>query len=150
MGGTKRRFEYLGEKNGAIIVDDYAHHPKEIQATLQATRQWYAGKRIIAVFQPHTYSRTKILLSDFAKSFDTADVVVLTDIYASARESDTRDITGETLVSHVREHHNSVVYAKTKDAVFATLAKLSITNDVILFMGAGDIYTWGKEYLNNK
>lgn len=150
FGGTRRRFEELGLSHGAIIVDDYAHHPKEVQATLAAAKEWYVGKRIIAVFQPHTYSRTKMFMSDFATSFANADVVVLTDIYASARENDTLSITGETLFSMALKHHNTVIYAKAKESVFERLDELITTNDVILFMGAGDIYTWGRDYLNDK
>lgn len=147
FGGTRRRFEYLGEHNGVIIVDDYAHHPAEIQATLQAATQWYAGKRIIAVFQPHTYSRTKMLLTEFSKSFQNADLLILTDIYASAREKDALDISGETLVDETRKYKNDVFYAQTKVDVFTRLDTVCTPMDVILFMGAGDIYTWGREYL---
>ncbi|MEK7060684.1 MAG: UDP-N-acetylmuramate--L-alanine ligase [Patescibacteria group bacterium] len=150
FGGTRRRFEYLGEKNGVIIVDDYAHHPAEIQATLKGAKEWYTGKRIIAVFQPHTYSRTKMFLTEFSKSFRDADRVLLTDIYASAREGQTLGLTGESLFSETIKRHNNVSFGKTKEDVFHTLDDLILPNDVIIFMGAGDIYTWGRDYLNDK
>lgn len=147
FGGTRRRFEYLGDKNGAIIVDDYAHHPREIQATLKGAKEWYKDRRIIAVFQPHTYSRTNMLLSEFSKSFQDADVVLLTDIYPSAREKDTLGLTGQTLVAQTVKHHSNVCYGQTKEDVLAKLDDIISPNDVIIFMGAGDIYTWGREYL---
>lgn len=150
FGGTRRRFEYLGEKNKAIIIDDYAHHPAEIQATLKGAKEWYKGKRIIAVFQPHTYSRTNMLLKEFSKSFQDADVVVLTNIYASARETATHEISAESLVSETLKNHKAVLYGKTKQDVWKILDDLILPNDIIIFMGAGDIYTWGREYINTQ
>lgn len=150
FGGTRRRFEYLGEKNGAIVVDDYAHHPAEIQATLKAAKEWYKDRRIIAVFQPHTYSRTNMLLCEFSKSFQDADVVLLTDIYSSAREKETLGTTGQTLVAETVKHHSNVSYGKTKEDVLKKLEDFTTLNDVIIFMGAGDIYTWGRDYINGK
>jgi UDP-N-acetylmuramate--alanine ligase len=145
--GAKRRFEHIGYKNGISFYDDYAHHPKEIQATLSAARKWYPGRRIVAVFQPHTYSRTKKLLADFAQSFADSDAVVLTDIYASARENDTLGITGMTLVNEMKKYHDHVVYASGKIQLKDYIAKNSVKGDVIIFMGAGDIYSWEKELL---
>src|SRR3712207_5359505 len=90
FGGTNRRFEYKGTWRGVTIIDDYAHHPTEIRATISAARA-QAHQRLIVVFQPHTYSRTKAFLSDFAQALADADVVILSDIYA-ARETDTLGI----------------------------------------------------------
>lgn len=143
--GTKRRFEKMGERRGVTFIDDYAHHPAEIAATLAAARSWYPDRRIIVVFQPHTYSRTKALLAEFAKSFGDANLVLLTDIYASARESDTLGIDGTTLVAETVKQHGNVLYAKDKYAVASVLSKTLQDQDVVIFMGAGDIYNWGRE-----
>ena len=145
--GTKRRFEKLGEVAGALFYDDYAHHPHEIEATLAAARRWYPLHRIVAVFQPHTYSRTKALLPEFSRAFSGADMTILTDIYASARESDTLGISGKTLVEAVANRQKSVYYGKDPDGVSAVLAKELEKDDVVIFMGAGDVYTWEKDVM---
>jgi UDP-N-acetylmuramate--alanine ligase len=145
FGGAKRRFETIDIVDGVIYYDDYAHHPKEIEATLSAMRDWYPNDRLIVVFQPHTYSRTKILLADFGKAFTHSDITICADIYASAREHDTMGISGETLVSEIQKHQGHVVYAPTKDDILQTLRPLVHKRDRVVFMGAGNIYQWGKE-----
>ncbi len=156
FGGVKRRFEKIGEAPprglcpaGVLFYDDYAHHPKEIAATLAGIREWFPKRRIIAVFQPHTYSRTKALMSDFAKAFTKSDSVIITDIYASAREHETMGITGQSLVRETIHHHRDVHYAKDAGAVSETLEKILTPNDLVIFMGAGDIYVWEKEVIKN-
>lgn len=144
--GTKRRFEKLGETGGVTFYDDYAHHPAEIRATLAAARLWYPKERIIAVFQPHTYSRTKALLSEFAHAFADADTVILSDIYASAREHDTLGIDGSTLVAETAKHHPHVVYGKGYTEVATCLNKEARPGDIVICMGAGDIYMWVKAF----
>lgn len=148
--GTKRRFEKIGEMNGTVYYDDYAHHPAEIKATLAAAARWYPDRRIIAVFQPHTYSRTQALLGDFARSFQHATMVILTDIYASARESDTLGITGKTLVEETLKHHPAVTYGKDFSDVEKILSREAASGDIVIFMGAGDIYTWGRKIWKKK
>jgi UDP-N-acetylmuramate--alanine ligase len=143
--GTKRRFEKIAEEENRIYYDDYAHHPAEIKATLSAARMWYPDHNIVAVFQPHTYSRTKALLSEFARSFTDANMVLITDIYASAREHDTLGITAETLSSEVKTHHAQVVYTPGMLEIKESIAALPHTPTVVMFMGAGDIYGWEKE-----
>lgn len=143
--GTKRRFEKLGEARGVTFYDDYAHHPNEIAATLAAARGWYPGRRLAAVFQPHTYSRTKALLNDFAQSFKNADLVILTDIYASAREKETLGVTGKTLAEATLKYHRRVIYAESPDKILEILKNNCRSDDVVIFMGAGDIYRWGRE-----
>lgn len=138
--GTKRRFENIGEVGGASFYDDYAHHPAEVSATLRAARAWFPDRRIIAVFQPHTFSRTRALLSEFSRAFSDADIVVLTDIYASAREHDTLGIDGTTLVHEMAAHHAHVLYGKTWEEVAAHLQRELHAGDVVVCMGAGDIY----------
>lgn len=147
FGGAKRRFEKIGEKDGILYYDDYAHHPAEIRATLEAAREKFAKRRIIVIFQPHTYSRTKALMGEFARSFAEADVVILTDIYPSAREHDTMGITGQTLVSETKIHHKNVHFAQRKHEVQTLLAKRVRSGDVVFFMGAGDIGQWEKEII---
>lgn len=142
FGGTKRRFEKLGEANGVIYYDDYAHHPAEIAATLRAAKDWYPDKKIIAVFQPHTYSRTKALMANFSRAFSDADTVILADIYASARESDTLGITSKTLVEETLKYHRNVLYGSHIEEL---LQQELGSNDVVIFMGAGDIYNKGRE-----
>lgn len=145
--GTKRRFEKLKDANGIVWYDDYAHHPKEIAATLSAARSWYPKRRIVAVFQPHTYSRTKHLLTEFAGAFTDADAVVCTDIYASAREHDTLGITGQTLVDALRKQKNDVEYVQDIATLGAFLTGYTKSGDVVIFMGAGDIYAHGRAIL---
>lgn len=147
FGGTKRRFEKVGETDGVCVYDDYAHHPAEIAATLAAARAWYPNGRIIAVFQPHTYSRTKSLFSDFAKSFRDADVILITDIYASAREHETLEVSSQMLVGEIAKHQPHAVYTKNYDGTFGYLTKTLHQHDVIIFMGAGDIYGWSRKFL---
>lgn len=142
FGGTKRRFEKLTSSNGIAFYDDYAHHPTEIAATLKAARTWYPESKIVAVFQPHTYSRTKTLLARFGACFADADTVVLTEIYASAREHDTLGIDGTTLVSELSRQHKDVQYGKDNSGVTAILKDILSPGDVVVFMGAGDIYNW--------
>lgn len=147
FGGAKRRFELIGESRGMLFYDDYAHHPHEISATLEAARKWYPNHRITVVFQPHTYSRTKSLLTEFGKCFRWADDVVITDIYSSARETDTLGIDGMTLVSEIKKHRSNVQFTPTVEGVFRYLTKTRQAKDIIIFVGAGDIYTWEKEVM---
>ncbi len=146
--GTKRRFEKLGEVLGGIFYDDYAHHPHEIEATLAATRRWYPDNRIIAVFQPHTYSRTRALMSEFSRAFGGADLTIITDIYASARESDTLGISGHTLVDAIASRQQHVFFGKDAHGVAEILQRQMKTTDIVVCMGAGDIYTWEKDVMN--
>lgn len=133
--GTKRRLEKLGEVRGAIVYDDYAHHPREIEATIAAVREKHPKRRVIVVFQPHTYSRTKALLDSFRTALTKADVAIVTDIYASARE-----VQGEQGLAR----RLGGLYAPTKDDVSALLRKELKRGDVVVCMGAGDIYQWAR------
>ncbi len=144
--GASRRFEIIGEHKGITIIDDYAHHPKEIRATIDSAKDWYAKRRIVAVFQPHTYSRTEALLHEFSGSFDKADTIIITDIYPSAREK-IGNITSKLLIDNMNVNNNSIYYTPTKHDIFACLNRIIQEGDVILFMGAGDIGVWGREYV---
>jgi len=149
FGGTKRRFEKLESRRGVTFYDDYAHHPTEIAATLKAARVWYPSAKIVAVFQPHTYSRTKTLLARFGACFADANVVVLTDIYASAREQDSLGIDGTTLVAELSRHHTDVRFGKDIEGVTTQLKGILAEGDVVVFMGAGDIYNWERTIIGS-
>jgi len=142
--GVERRFEVKGEASGVIVIDDYAHHPSEIKATLAAARERYPERRVWAVFQPHTYSRTKALLSDFAASFGDADQVVVTDIYP-ARESDDLGINSQKLLAAM--NHQGVHYIGALSDVVVMLCQQLRGGDLLITLGAGDIYQVGEEVL---
>lgn len=138
--GIRRRFEIKGEKNGVVFVDDYAHHPTEIRAFLKAARDFYPCQRIWAVFQPHTFSRTKALLNEFARSFDLADRVIVLDIYGSAREN-SGDIHSRDLVNLIRKSKGKkVVYLPTIESACSYLRENAGVKDAVLTIGAGDVW----------
>ena len=145
FGGTKRRFEYKGTKNGITVIDDYAHHPTEVAATLTAARNYPHG-RIICVFQPHTYSRTKAFLSDFARVLSMADIVVLADIYA-AREKNTIGISSKDLLAEFQKNGQESYYFPSFDEIEKFLSEKCINNDLLITMGAGDVYLIGEHLL---
>lgn len=145
FGGTKRRFEYKGTKNGITVIDDYAHHPTEVAATLTAARNYPHG-RIICVFQPHTYSRTKAFLSDFARVLSMADIVVLADIYA-AREKNTIGISSKDLLAELQKNGQESYYFPSFDEIENFLSEKCINNDLLITMGAGDVYLIGEHLL---
>jgi UDP-N-acetylmuramate--alanine ligase len=134
--GTHRRFEIMGERDDILFVDDYAHHPSEIQVTLAAAR--LRGRRVVAIFQPHRYSRSQLLLSEFSTAFGDADAVVITDIY-SAGEIDTGLIDGRRFADAVATHHSFVTYEPTLEAVKIYLRAALRRGDLALFLGAGNL-----------
>lgn len=138
--GTKRRFEKIGEFNKVLLYDDYAHHPTEIKATLKALKSWYSQHRVIAIFQPHTYSRTKALFKEFGLCFTDADIILISDIYSSARETETLGVTSAALVEEICRHHSACYYAKGQEEVLQYLKHNARENDIIITLGAGDIY----------
>ncbi|OGZ47475.1 MAG: hypothetical protein A3G60_00720 [Candidatus Ryanbacteria bacterium RIFCSPLOWO2_12_FULL_47_9c] len=140
FAGTKRRMElYTGENDDIVVIDDYAHHPTEIQATLFAVREHYPERKIIAYFQPHTYSRTKTFLEDFGSSFDDADSVALLDVYGSAREKDP-SFDMSIFVQQVKKHHEQVDYVATIDNSFSHAKKNASKGSVVITLGAGDVW----------
>lgn len=142
--GVERRFERLGVVEGYEIIDDYAHHPTEIRATLEAARKHYS-RRLIAIFQPHLYSRTRDLLDEFGAAFADADVVVIADIYA-AREQPPGDISSEDLYRLVREHNPGklVTYLPSFAAIVDFVKQTAQPGDMVLTIGAGDIRQVGE------
>ncbi|MGO5064481.1 UDP-N-acetylmuramate--L-alanine ligase [Clostridium sporogenes] len=144
--GTHRRFELKGHKNNVTVIDDYAHHPTEISATLSAAKK-YPHKRIFCVFQPHTYSRTLTLFDDFTKCFDDADEIILADIYA-AREKDTGVISSDMLGDKLKERGLKCANFHNFDDIKNYLIENAKSGDLILTVGAGDIYKVGEMYIN--
>ncbi len=145
--GIHRRFDILGESKGCKIVDDYAHHPAEIKATLEAAKN-YPHKKTWCVFQPHTFSRTKALLHDFSRSFKDADHVIITDIYA-AREIDTGEINSATLANMVKEANpdGDIQYMKDFEEISKHIYDHMEPGDLVITMGAGDVYKVGEMIL---
>lgn len=143
--GTERRFQYKGEVAGVTIVDDYAHHPTEIQATLKAAKN-YPHKKIWCVFQPHTYTRTKALLPEFAQALTLADHVVLADIYA-ARETNTIGISSQDVQKKIQELGTPCEYFSTFDEIENFLLKSCTQGDLLITMGAGDVVNIGEHLL---
>ncbi|HTE16877.1 MAG TPA: UDP-N-acetylmuramate--L-alanine ligase [Armatimonadota bacterium] len=143
--GVGRRFETLGEVDDIVVVDDYAHHPTEVRATLAAARR-SLGRYTTVVFQPHLFSRTQLLLDEFARSFADANRVIITPIYA-AREQPLEGVTSEALVRRIQEvdAERQVEYAPDRTALVARLASDSRPGDLILTMGAGDIRETGEQ-----
>ncbi len=135
--GSKRRFEIRGEFNGVTIVDDYAHHPSEIRATLKAALN-RPHNRLWVVFQPHTYTRTKAFLSDFADSLSIADKIILTDVYA-AREKDIYGCNTQNLLELMKRNGSDVTYIKDFSDIENFVKENCTTNDLLITMGAGDI-----------
>ncbi|MFA5962162.1 MAG: UDP-N-acetylmuramate--L-alanine ligase [Parcubacteria group bacterium] len=136
--GTARRFEFIGERNGATLIDDYGHHPDEIRATLQAARELYPEKNIWAIFHPHTFTRTKALLSEFSQSFSDADHVIILDIYGSAREAQ-GGVHSKDLVDLVNKYdRGKAEHIATIDEVVEFLKDKIGTDDVVIAIGAGN------------
>lgn len=145
FNGTDRRFEHKGQVNGFSIIDDYAHHPTEITATLNAAKN-YPHKTLWCVFQPHTYSRTKAFLPEFAKALSLADRVILTDIYA-ARETDTLGISAETLQKEIQRLGCECFHFSSFEEIEKFLLKNCTKNDLLITMGAGDVVKIGENLL---
>jgi len=138
--GTKRRFELVFKSDNYCLYDDYAHHPREIQATLAAAKTWLRDYRLVAVFQPHTYSRTKALLDQFSRSFTYADQLILMPIYASAREKDNQGISGYSLYEATAKYHQAVSYVDEPNKLAALIKANLKPKTAVLTLGAGDIF----------
>ncbi|MEL6769788.1 MAG: UDP-N-acetylmuramate--L-alanine ligase [Bacteroidota bacterium] len=147
--GVRRRFELKGEAADILVMDDYAHHPTEVRATLEAVAGGWPGRRIVTVFQPHLYSRTRDFQDDFARAFFNTDVLVLTDIFG-AREQPIEGVTGQTLADLARRYgHRQVHFVQDKKNLPDYLAGLTEPGDLVLTMGAGDVWRYGEQYLRH-
>ena len=144
--GTQRRFQRKGEKNGVIVIDDYAHHPTEIKATLSAAKK-IQHNTTYCVFQPHTYSRTKALFDSFATAFTDADVIIIADIYA-AREKDNGTINAQQLADEIVRHNKNALYCGNFQQITNYLNTHCKKGDLLLTVGAGDVYRVGEMFLN--
>jgi len=143
--GAERRFQIKGEKNGVMVVDDYGHHPTEIKATLAAART--AGRRVVTLFQPHRYTRTRDLKDEFARSFYGADLLLITDIYA-ASEDPIAGITSRALSEQIeRFGHRHVEYIGALSGAAGKLKEVAQPGDLVLTLGAGNVYQAGDELL---
>lgn len=145
FNGTDRRFQYKGEVNGITIIDDYAHHPTEIKATLTSARN-YPHREIWCIFQPHTYTRTKAFFHEFAEALSLADHVILADIYA-ARETDTLGVSSEALAEALKKLGADAYYLPSFEAIENFVLKKCIHGDVLITMGAGDVVNIGDSLL---
>ena len=146
FGGAHRRFELKGSFKGATVIDDYAHHPTEISASLNAAAN-YPHNRVIVCFQPHTYTRTLSFLDDFAAALSKADIVLLADIYA-AREPDIYGVSSKDIADRIEKLGTEVHYLGSFDACEKYLEKNLLNNDLLITMGAGDVYLVGEHLLN--
>ena len=147
FSGVQRRLHRIGEAGGVLVVDDYAHHPTEIRATLETAARSWPDRRIVAVFQPHLYSRTRDFLDDFARSFFDADVLVVTDVYA-AREKAMEGVSGEQVADRARAFgHRAVHYEAERDALPGAVARLAVPGDLVITLGAGDIWRFSRGLL---
>jgi UDP-N-acetylmuramate--alanine ligase len=144
--GVERRFQRLGEVAGVTVIDDYAHHPTEIRATLDAARAAFPRRRIVAAFQPHLYSRTRDLATEFGAALATADVVLLTEIYP-AREQPIPGVTAGLIADAVTRSGRPLAWRGERSALAAALAAAARPGDVVLTLGAGDITRTGPELL---
>ena len=145
--GVQRRFQLKGVENDIYVIDDYAHHPTEVKATLKAANEGWRTKRIVAVFQPHLYSRTEDFKEEFARAFFNADLLVITDVFPS-REAPRPGITG-ALIADLAKHygHRHVHYVEDKKELPHYLKELTQSGDVVITMGAGDIWRYGEAFL---
>jgi len=146
FNGAARRFQKLGEKNGALVIDDYGHHPTEVQATLRAAKERYPDRKIWCVFQPHQTSRTKIFMKEFARSFSDASVVLLPEIY-EARANGERKVSSADLAQAISENGKAALFMPTFDEVVAFLKEKATPDCLILTMGAGNVDQIAQRFL---
>ncbi len=147
FSGINRRFQYKGEVNDITVYDDYAHHPTACSLILEAVKKIKKNK-LVCVFQPHTFSRTISLLEEFSKSFKDADEVIIIDIYP-AREIDTGVINSRTLVDKINTYSKNATYISSKEECLEFLKSNLKTEDLLLTLGAGDVYTIGEEFIKS-
>jgi UDP-N-acetylmuramate--alanine ligase len=144
FSGIQRRFQIKGEKKGVLVVDDYGHHPVEIMATLKAARTGWK-RRIVAVFQPHRYTRTQALFQDFLTAFYDANVLLLTEIYP-AGEDRIEGVEAKALYEGMREHgHKDVAFIADKKKIVDHLLQIVTPGDLVITLGAGDIWQVSEE-----
>lgn len=148
--GVARRFEVKGERADVLVVDDYAHHPTEVSATLAAARQAHPRRRLVALFQPHLYSRTRDFAREFGRALNAADVALVTEVYPS-REAPIPGVSGRMVIEQAASlgHRQAVFFEKRSDVLPGLEACLK-PGDLLLTMGAGDVYRFGEEFLKGQ
>lgn len=147
LGGLERRFQVKGEKNGIILVDDYGHHPAEITATLATAKECWPDNRVVVIFQPHRYTRTRALYDRFVISFNQADLLIIAPIYA-AGEKPIEGVDASWLYRGIKGHgHKDVYLGSNQDDILAILSSTVKKGDTVVTLGAGDIYRVGEEFL---
>ncbi len=148
FAGAQRRFQLLGEQGDVLVVDDYAHHPTEIAATLKAAKEGWQ-RRVIVIFQPHRYSRTKQLFSQFSKAFADADLVILTDIYSPPPEKPINSISAKRLADSIRAEGKEVKLIAKQEDIAAILRSMVKPEDMVITMGAGPIWKVAYQLLDS-
>jgi len=149
LGGLARRFHLKGDKQGVLVMDDYGHHPTEIAATLETARECWPERRLIVVFQPHRYSRTKALYERFVTSFNDADMLLVGPLYP-AGEKPIEGVDSEWLYRGIKEHgHKEVVLCESQDRILEVLLQVAKPGDVVMTLGAGNIHRIGEAFLKS-
>ncbi len=147
LGGLARRFQTKGEQGEVVVLDDYGHHPTEVMATLKAAKECWPERRVIVVFQPHRYSRTKELYDRFVISFNEADILIVTSIYP-AGEKEIDGVTAEWLARGIKEHgHKEVIICQQQEEILSVLKSQVKAGDLVITLGAGNIYKVGEKFL---
>jgi UDP-N-acetylmuramate--alanine ligase len=147
FSGVIRRFERKGERDGIVVVDDYAHHPTETAGTLAAARQAFPGRRLAVLFQPHLYSRTRDHAQNFGRAFMAADLLVVMPVYGS-REAPLPGVTGALVTdAAIARGHRAAHFVAEREAVLSTLREQLVPGDVLVTMGAGDVCGFGEQFL---
>jgi UDP-N-acetylmuramate--alanine ligase len=144
--GAERRFQRIGEARGVQVVDDYAHHPTELRATIAAAREAYPGRRVVVAFQPHLFSRTRDFATEFGEALARADLIALADIYP-AREQPIAGVTSALIAMALRSAGKATAWEGPRSGMAAALAGLVAAGDVVLTVGAGDVTKTGPELL---
>ena len=147
FSGAARRFQKLGERKGALVIDDYGHHPTEVQATLKAAKERYPDRKIWCVFQPHQTSRTRIFMKDFARSFSDASVVLLPEIY-EARPSGEKKVSSADLAEEIQSNGKAALFLPSFDEVVSFLKEKATPDCLILTMGAGNVDQIARRFLS--
>jgi UDP-N-acetylmuramate--alanine ligase len=146
--GVQRRLEIKGETNGVIVIDDYGHHPTEIKITLKTIEENWSDRRKVVVFQPHRYSRTQALFDEFSRAFYQSDVLLVMPIYA-ASEKKIEGVSSQNLCEEIRAHgHKEVIYVDGFKAALSHLKQTLRPRDLLLTLGAGDVWKVGEMFLN--
>jgi UDP-N-acetylmuramate--alanine ligase len=150
FGGVGRRFEQKGEREGVLVVDDYGHHPTEISATIETARKCYPEKRLVVLFQPHRFTRTRALFGDFCRVFSDVDLLLLTEIYP-ASEDPIPGVNGLSLAQGIKQVSKTpVLFFEDLDAVSSALPEILKPDDLFLTLGAGSVWKVGEEFLKGE